>query len=47
LGAKKIYRLKEDQAFSLSLEIGFDEKKLCGIRLQISSFTLLEGVVIW
>jgi hypothetical protein len=35
---KKIYRLKEDQAFSLSLELDRREK-LRGIRLQISSFT--------
>jgi hypothetical protein len=26
LGAKKIYRLKEDQAFSLALELGRREK---------------------
>jgi hypothetical protein len=36
---KKIYKLKEDQAFSLSLELGRREK-LRGIHLQISSFTL-------
>jgi hypothetical protein len=38
---KKIYRLKEDQAFSLSFFLWnwVAEKKLCGIRVQISSFT--------
>jgi hypothetical protein len=34
--AKKIYRLKEDQAFWLSRNWD-EEKKLRGIRLQISS----------
>jgi hypothetical protein len=39
--SKKIYRLKEDQAFSLSLELEKrEEKKLRGILLQISSFPL-------
>jgi hypothetical protein len=43
--SKKIYRLKEDQAFPFRWN-WVKEKKLRGIRLQISSFTALEGVVI-
>jgi len=40
LCTKKIYRLKEDQAFSLSLELGRREKVARHRhRLQISSFT--------
>ncbi len=38
---KKIYRLKEDQAFGFRWNWD-EEKKLCGIRLQISS--LLQPV---
>jgi hypothetical protein len=42
---KKIYRLKEDQAFSLSLELGRREK-VSRHPSAVSSFTPLAGVVV-